>query len=82
MKFTEDNTVIGDVVFMRKNETFDDMLKRFKKKINKSGIIQEYKDNTYYQKPSQVRRQKLSELKKKIELSKKKKADAANYSNK
>jgi small subunit ribosomal protein S21 len=71
--YNNEDKLIGDTVFLRKNESFDDMLKRFKKKINKSGILQEYRDRAYYEKPSQVRRRKLAELQKKISLSKKKK---------
>jgi small subunit ribosomal protein S21 len=31
-------------------------LRKFKRKVNESGIIQDYRDKQYYQKPSEKRR--------------------------
>ncbi|MEN3002047.1 MAG: 30S ribosomal protein S21 [Armatimonadota bacterium] len=45
---------------VRPNESLDSALKRFKKVLEQSGILQEYKRHTHYEKPSERRRrQKL-----------------------
>lgn len=45
---------------LRKNESLEDALRRFKKDVSKSGKISEYRKREYYEKPS-VRRKKKSE---------------------
>ena len=40
----------------RRNETQDRMIKRFIKKVKKTGIIQEIKEKRHYVKPSDKRR--------------------------
>lgn len=45
---------------IRKNESIEDALRRFKKDVSKSGTISEYRKREYYEKPS-VRRKKKSE---------------------
>lgn len=45
---------------VRKNESLDDALRRFKRTVSKSGTIQEVRKREYYEKPS-VRRKKKSE---------------------
>ncbi|MED3763986.1 30S ribosomal protein S21 [Ureibacillus sp. FSL K6-8385] len=45
---------------VRKNETLEDALRRFKRTVSKNGTIQEYRKREYYEKPS-VRRKKKSE---------------------
>jgi small subunit ribosomal protein S21 len=50
---------------VRQNESIDSALKRFKKALEQSGILQEYKRHTHYEKPSERRRrQKLRRRKK------------------
>lgn len=41
---------------VRPNESLDSALKRFKKMLEQSGILQEYKRHTHYEKPSERRR--------------------------
>ena len=41
--------------------TFDQMLRRFKKKVDRAGIIQELKKREYYEKPAQKRQRKKKE---------------------
>jgi ribosomal protein S21 len=52
----------------RKNETVENLIKRFIRKSKKTNIIEEYKERQYYKKPSQVKREKhfkrLAELEK------------------
>lgn len=38
------------------NETIDKALKRFKKKLEKNGILKEYRNRRFYVKPSVERR--------------------------
>ncbi|SIS36806.1 30S ribosomal protein S21 [Salimicrobium flavidum] len=45
---------------VRKNESLEDALRRFKKDVSKSGTLAEYRKREYYDKPS-VRRKKKSE---------------------
>ncbi len=45
---------------VRKNESLEDALRRFKRSVSKSGTISEYRKREFYEKPS-VRRKKKSE---------------------
>ena len=45
---------------IRKNESIENALRRFKKSVSKSGTLQEYRKREYYEKPS-VRRKLKSE---------------------
>ena len=38
-----------------KTESFDQLLRRFKKSCERAGIVQEVRDREYYQKPNQKR---------------------------
>jgi len=57
----------------RTTESFDQMLRRFKKACDNAGIVQEVRDRQYYEKPNQkkhkrnqaqARRNKLDAIKK------------------
>ena len=48
-------------VHVRKNETLDKALRRFKKSIAKDGTMREVKKRKYYEKPS-VKRKKKSDV--------------------
>ena len=45
---------------VRKNESLEDALRRFKRAVSKNGPIQEVRKREFYEKPS-VRRKKKSE---------------------
>jgi len=45
---------------VRKNESIENALRRFKRNVAKSGTLSEYRKRAYYEKPS-VRRKKKSE---------------------
>ena len=45
---------------VRKNESIEDALRRFKKTVSKAGTIQEARKREFYEKPS-VKRKKKSE---------------------
>ena len=46
-------------VVIRENESFEAALKRFKKKVQQDGILQELKKREYYEKPSERRKRKM-----------------------
>jgi len=43
-------------VFARRNESAEQLIKRFSRKVRKEGIIEQYKEKMYYEKPSDKRR--------------------------
>lgn len=43
---------------IRKDESFESALRRFKKKIEQEGILKEVRDRKYYEKPSERKRKK------------------------
>ena len=44
------------IVYPRRNENAERVVKRFNKKVKKLGILDEYKDKQRYLKPSEKRR--------------------------
>jgi small subunit ribosomal protein S21 len=44
------------VVNVKENESIDKALKRFKKKFERTGVLREIRDRSYYEKPSISRR--------------------------
>ena len=52
-------------VRVSEKESFESVLKRFKKKVDKDGIIQDYKKHQYFEKPSDTKRRKKMEAKRK-----------------
>ena len=55
-------------------EPFDRMLRRFKKQVERAGIIQECRDREYYVKPNQKRHKKNQDIKRKKKIDAKKAA--------
>ena len=51
---------------VRHGESLDQALRRFNKEVQRSGVLEEAKDRKYYQKPSELKRQKNKELKRKF----------------
>ncbi|MEE2668300.1 MAG: 30S ribosomal protein S21 [Pseudomonadota bacterium] len=45
----------------RRPLSFDQLLRKFKKKVERSGIIQEVKKREYYEKPAQKRQRNMKE---------------------
>ena len=45
-------------VRIRKNESVDNLIKRFSRKVKKSKILDEILEIQYYKKPSEIRREK------------------------
>lgn len=54
-------------VIVNKNESVDKALRRLKKKIDKEGIMKQIKQHRHYEKPSQKRRRKMKDARKKAE---------------
>lgn len=44
---------------IRKDESFESALRRFKKKIEQEGILREVRDRKHYEKPSERKRKKI-----------------------
>lgn len=52
-------------VILKTNESVERALKRLKKKIDKEGIMKQVRKHRHYEKPSQKRRRKAQEARKK-----------------
>lgn len=50
--------IVGKKVFVKDGEYIDKALRRFKKKIKDSGILQELRERECYEKPSMMRKRK------------------------
>jgi small subunit ribosomal protein S21 len=59
-------------VYPKKNEPIERTIKRFSKKIKKERIIEEFKENMYYEKPSEVKRRTAKRRKNTIDRAKEK----------
>ena len=46
-------------IFVGSNESIDSALKRFKKQVEKGGILSEVRKREYYEKPSQKKKKKM-----------------------
>jgi small subunit ribosomal protein S21 len=51
----------GVCVVKRKNESDESLVRRFRKKFAKSGIMKEYKEKMYFEKPSDKKRRKRAQ---------------------
>ena len=52
------NEIKGIFVERREGEDPESLIKRFKKKVSKSGILQDLKKKSFYVKPSEYRKKK------------------------
>ena len=59
----------GITVIAREGESIEALIKRFKKKVNKSEILKDIKKHMFYEKPSRVKNRKKieSEIRRKKE---------------
>lgn len=53
-------------VKLKDNEHLEAALKRFKRQVDKEGILREYKEKQYYTKPSLAKHQRIRSLKHKL----------------
>lgn len=51
-------SVVMTFIKIRDNESFEGALKRFKKIVEKSGVLTELRKREFYEKPSQKRKRK------------------------
>ena len=56
---------------IREGDNFDDALRKFKKKVEKDGVLQDYKKHRYFEKPSDIKRRKRIEAIKKAQRKRK-----------
>jgi small subunit ribosomal protein S21 len=54
------------VVHVREEESFENALRRFKRKVEKSGILTELRKRQCYEKPSVKRKRKAVQARKKM----------------
>jgi len=47
---------------VRKDESFESALRRFKRKMEQEGILREVRDRKHYEKPSERKRKKKSRI--------------------
>ena len=59
-------TAMPTAVQVRDNESFEQALRRFKRKCEKAGILSEIKKRQHYEKPSVKRKRKLVQARKKM----------------
>lgn len=61
MKYYDKRENGGICVVKRKGEDDEAMLRRFRKKFTKSGVMKEYKEKMYFEKPSDKKRRKRAQ---------------------
>ena len=61
----------------RNEESFDRMLRRFKKMCDRAGIVQECRDRKYHEKPNDTKNQKNQDLKRRKKLNLKRSQSAS-----
>ena len=54
------------VVHVREEESFENALRRFKRKVEKAGILTELRKRQHFEKPSVKRKRKLVQARKKM----------------
>lgn len=58
-----ENKMTGSTVFVKEGEPIERALRRFKKKIQDSGLLLELREREFYEKPTSVRKRKKSAAK-------------------
>jgi len=59
-------------VKIREGESLENALKRFKKEVEKEGILKLAREKMYYKPPSVIKKEKMAQIKRKLKLKKKK----------
>ena len=65
-------------IVVDESENLEKAIKRFKRMVEKEGIIREYKKREYFEKPSAILHQKKTTLERKL-LNKKRKAEKKEF---
>ena len=63
---------IGLQVIRKNNESFESLLRRFKRKVSNDGILQELKTKRYFEKPSEKARRRMRQSIRKIKTDREK----------
>lgn len=63
MKEYNNKMLTGSTVFVKENEPIERALRRFKNKIQDSGLLQELREREFYEKPTTTRKRKKSAAK-------------------
>jgi small subunit ribosomal protein S21 len=58
-------------VKVREGERLEDALRRFKKEVEKEGILKLAREKMYYKSPSVIKKEKMAQIKRRLELRKK-----------
>lgn len=58
---TQIDNRIGISVMSKSGESFESLMRRFKRSISKSGIMKDLQSKRYFEKPSQQRKRKKAE---------------------
>lgn len=58
-----ENKLKGNTVTLKENENITQALRRFKKKVEESGILEALRKKEFYEKPTSVRKRKKSAAK-------------------
>lgn len=58
-----DNKLKGSTVFVKDNENINQALKRFKRKIEESKVLETLRQKESYEKPTSIRKRKASAAK-------------------
>ena len=66
-------------VSVEDNENLEKALKRFKRQVEKEGIIREWKKREYYEKPSTILNRKNKSLRRKLVKKTKRSHEMKNY---
>ncbi|OJF77117.1 MAG: 30S ribosomal protein S21 [Treponema sp. CETP13] len=53
-------------IMVDENENLEKAIKRFKRMVDKEGIVREYKKREYFEKPSTIRNRQNKTLKRKL----------------
>jgi small subunit ribosomal protein S21 len=53
----------GNSVFAKDNEPFEKLMRRFKKKVQDSGLLQDLTKKEFYEKPTSIKKRKRSAAK-------------------
>lgn len=53
-------------IFVGSSENIDSALKRFKKQVEKGGVLSEVRRREYYEKPSEIKKKRLFAAKKRL----------------
>ena len=67
------------IVKLRKNESSENLIKRFARKVKKEKIMEEYLEKRYYKKPSELKREEHFRRLALIEKQKKKESQERDY---